>query len=83
MSLGRSGEHDGVYPTSLSIRDGRRLKRLSTGDQTAMDARSTYKTTDGMLRWGAGRIGNEISKAFLEALMYYSLPRWTSNLRMN
>tara|TARA_Y100000590_G_scaffold266261_1_gene299086 strand:- start:262 stop:699 length:438 start_codon:yes stop_codon:yes gene_type:complete len=67
--------YDGVNPSNLRIRDGSKFKRLSSDDRKAMGARSTHKTTDEMLKWGAGRIGREMPKEFLEALKHYSPTR--------
>ena len=66
--------YDGVAPSSLRVKKGDTFKRLSSDDRAAIDARSTYKTEEQMLRWAADKIGSDLAGELLDALWYHTPP---------
>ena len=64
--------YDGVHPSELRIKDGDTFKGLSSSDRAVIDARSTYRTEEDMLRWGARKIGADLARELVEVLTHYS-----------
>lgn len=64
--------YDGVPASSLRVRDGKKFKKLSRDERRVMDADRRYKTTEGMLNWGAGKVARDLASNVLTSLKHYS-----------